>query len=78
MSVRAKFKVHSITEREGWGEHKLLRDVKLTPVVGGSEENKQFYAASPSGEIVLGCANADAAAQFEVGQEFYVDFTPAG
>lgn len=77
MAVRAKFKVTSIVRREGWGEFKEIQDIKLAPVCGGSAENKAFYAASPSGEINLGCANAAAAVQFELGKEYYVDFTPA-
>lgn len=77
MSVRAKFRVESITERKHWDRAKPnIKDVKLIPVMDDSPENKTFYAATPSGEIVLGCANAAAAAQFIVGQEFYVDFTP--
>lgn len=81
--VRAKFYVTSITRSTGhrptadgkW-EPCELRTVKLSPVSGGSEENKAFWAASPSGSIELGCANLEAAAHFELGQEVYVDFQP--
>jgi len=72
MGVRAKFKVTSITESTG-----SLKTVQLQPVVSGSEENKQFFKYSPSGQISLGVMNPDAAAQFAVDQEFYVDFTLA-
>lgn len=77
MSVRAKFKCHTITEREGWNGVKLVRDVKLIPVTSGSDENKRFYAATPGGSVEIACANAEAAAQFVIGREYYVDFTPA-
>lgn len=77
MNVRAKFVCVSITRRQGWGPHPEIRDVKLNPVSGGSDENKTFFAASPSGEITLGCANVVAADVFQLGGEYYVDFSPA-
>jgi hypothetical protein len=78
MSVRAKFKVNEITMRRHWTEGKgTLYTIKLTPVMGGSEENKKFYEASPAGQIELGTLNTDAGEQFELGGEYYVDFTKA-
>lgn len=71
MGVRAKFKVDSVKENNG------CVDVILYPVVGDSEENKKFYKYTPSGNILLSTVNADAAAQFQPGAEFYVDFTEA-
>lgn len=76
MSVRAKFKCESI-ERSRWQDGKEVHTVKLSPVYGGSEENKKFYAASPCGKIELGTLNPEAAAAFELGKSYYVDFTPA-
>jgi len=76
--VRAKFKVTEIAD-VNWGEQwPGVKNIVLAPVIDGSEENKAFYAATPGGFINLGVVNQAAAAQFEVGQEFYVDFTPAG
>lgn len=78
MTVRAKFKVQSITQSAGWGASPVrVFTVRLTPVVGGSEENKSFYAATPTGSIELGCTNEGVGEQFAIGQDFYVDFTPA-
>lgn len=74
MSVRAKFKVRSVTEHE-WAPGG--KSVELYPVTNGSEENKEFYKATPGGEIKLSTVNPAAAEQFKVGREFYVDFTPA-
>ena len=71
MSVRAKFKVWS-KEANGDGF-----EVQLHPVVGGSAENDRFYKYTPSGHVVLGTINPEAAEQFEVGDQFYVDFTKA-
>lgn len=77
MIVRAKFKVIEFTRREGWSGNKEIHGIKLHPVTGGSEENKSFFAATPSGTIELCCCNPDAVNQFELGKEYYVDFTPA-
>jgi len=49
----------------------------LSPVYSGSEENKQFFAATPGGSIMLHVVNEKGMAVFEEGKEYYVDFTPA-
>lgn len=73
-SVRAKFKCMQVTKQTGWAGYEFLYSSKFSPVTSGSEENAAFYAASPGGEISLSTAKAD---HFEVGREYYVDFTPA-
>ncbi len=78
MSVRAKFTVNSIT-RSKWGEQEV-QTIKLSPVYGNGDpehENTKFWQASPSGSIELGTVNEAAARQFELGKEYYIDFTPA-
>lgn len=72
MSVRAKFKVATVTESEGG-----VKTVKLHPVSSGSPENAEFFKWTPSGSIELGTINPAAAEQFKPGDQFYVDFTPA-
>lgn len=75
--VRAKFKVNEITEH-AYG-NQLMKTVKLTPVLKDADpdsENSKFWAASPNGEIRLGTLNLDAAAQFKINGEYYIDFTP--
>jgi hypothetical protein len=72
MSVRAKFKVTSITESEG-----SLKSIRLQPVVGGSPENEKFFKYTPGGQIELGTVNSAAAEQFIVGKLYYIDFTAA-
>jgi hypothetical protein len=79
MTVRAKFKVDSI-ERSKYGSDAEIQNVKLSAVYGGdkgSEENKKFWKYTPTGNISLGTINADAAAYFELGEEYYIDFTKA-
>lgn len=68
MSVRAKFKVSSIEESESG------KNIKLSAVTNGSEENEIFFKWSPSGSIQIGILNPETAAQFVVGREYYVDF----
>lgn len=70
--VRAKFIVDNISKSR-FGFHSIV----LTPVSNGSEENKAFWAATPGGKIEFNCINDNAINQFEVGKEFYVDFTLA-
>lgn len=72
MTVRAKFKVLSVTESEG-----NLKSARLQPVTSGSPENAEFYKWTPGGQIELSTMNPAAAEQFVPGKEFYVDFTPA-
>lgn len=72
MTVRAKFKVQSLTDA-GDG----MKSIVLQPVIGDNPENKEFFKWTPSGQISLGVLNPSAAEQFEIGKEFYVDFTPA-
>ena len=76
MSVRAKFKVTRI-ERSLWRKGVEVQTIVLLPVTSGSEENAQFYESTPSGEVKLGTVNAEAAAQFELEGEYYIDFTKA-
>lgn len=71
MSVRAKFK---LVRREEGSEGFSL---KFEPVTSGSPENDQFFKYTPWGELSLGTINAEAAREFTVGDEYYLDFTPA-
>lgn len=71
MTVRAKFKVASITKDENG------TSVSLRPVVSGSKENEEFFKLTPWGEIKIGTINPSAAEQFAPGAQLYVDFTLA-
>lgn len=91
MSIRAKFKVQKVeasqTMRKKLGgadneyETVEIRTIMLQPVyaVNGdpNHENTKFWNASPSGEIKLGTINQSAWEAFELGGEYYVDFTKA-
>jgi hypothetical protein len=78
MTVRAKFKVDSIEHFKSGTE--TLFNVKLSAVYGNGDpnhENTKFFRWTPSASIQLGTVNPAAAEQFELGKEFYVDFSKA-
>ncbi len=58
-----------------------LPTIEMSPVmaVPGDEthENSRFWKASPGGELRLNIDNPAGAEVFELGREYYVDFTPA-
>jgi hypothetical protein len=68
--VRAKFRVTKKSINDHGGDEVLMH-----PVTSGSQENEAFYKWTPGGEISLITINHDAAEQFVVGGEYYVDFT---
>lgn len=86
MEVRAKFQVVSIDPVPGTRYNPETKEqdpiemsnIKLEAVMDGtSQENKEFFEATPSGQINLNCANQEAAKAFEIGAQYYVDFTKA-
>ncbi len=85
--VRAKFKVVevrrmmsskkvSVDGRDMWTPCEM-QTIRLNPVSSGSEENKKFWEATPSGAIELGVINEEAWKGFELDKEYYIDFTLA-
>ncbi len=81
MTVRAKFKVETISRQKHWDKAQgEIQTIKLSPVYGNNDpqhENTKFWAATPSGSVELGTVNGSAAAYFELGEEYYLDFTKA-
>ena len=71
-NTRAKFRCQSVTKQEGWGGAKFVYNAKFFVVTGNSEENKQFFASTPTGTIEIGTVREDF---FEPGEEYFVDFT---
>jgi len=72
MSLLAKFKVGSVTDFAN-SNH----EVKLSPVISGSDENKSFSQYTPSGDIRMMINNPDAIGFFVAGEEYYVEFKKA-
>jgi hypothetical protein len=74
-TVRAKFVCNSVTKfKSGWGEYPFHFNYNFGVVSSDSDENKKFFAATPSGKVELSALNADL---FEVGREYYLDFSLA-
>ncbi len=71
--VRAKFKVTAVASDANNPD--AGGAVRLEPVTGGSAENEQFFRYTPGGGIDLNTVNSAALAQFQQGEEYYVDFT---
>lgn len=68
--VRAKFFVQEVG-RTTYGGKVVLRAVTR------GEDNKQWASATPSGEITMTIRNELALDFYDVGEEYYVDFTRA-
>lgn len=91
-NVLAKFKVVRIELTPGSkhvGKDSFGRDeyepctmhtVVMSPVYANNDpdhENYKFWQTTPTGEIRLGTINSEAAAAFELGKEYYVEFSAA-
>ena len=73
--TRAKFICNAVSKSKHWdGSGRFVYTAKFSPVMSGSEENKQFYAATPSGTIELAQFNEDV---FEPGRNYFIDFSEA-
>lgn len=74
MSVRAKFRVDRIEKTSG------TANIWMYPVVSSEpdSENSRFFAATPSGQLMLGVVNEKTAEQFEIGKAYYLDLIPVG
>ena len=78
--IRAKFICTSVLKTiehvnnlvTGKYEPKPVFRYKFQAVSSGSEENKQFFASTPSGSIELAALREDL---FELNQEYYIDFS---
>ena len=75
--TRCKVELQSISKSWSGGG----RAVKFVPVQSGSDENKQFHDATPTGSFEMTLSEAAAKAleldTASIGAEFYVDFAPA-
>lgn len=74
--VRAKFVVNTNKDNESADPAYKGNEINLYAVHSGSPENEAFFKMTPGGNITLVTVNPQVAAQFAVGKEVYVDFTP--
>ena len=75
--VRAKFQCVGINQM--FGNPDGSAEVRLIPVYGSSSNpaNAEWSKWTPSGEIKMLITNPPAIEAFELGKEYFVDFTPA-
>lgn len=75
MTTRCKFHCQSVRKFVGWGHDKVLvHEAEFTAVTSGSEENKQFFAATPTGSLKIGTYKEDV---FQPGKDYYLDIFEA-
>lgn len=76
--TRAKMTCISVKKYQGWGSGStpppMFFEAEFVPVTGTSEENKSFFASTPSGSLKLSTIRED---HFIPGKSYYVDFTEA-
>jgi len=78
MNTRAKFSCKDIKSVGiASSDARTNYEIILEPVYSGSEENREFFEYTPSGQIRLGVVSPTPAGQFQVGHDYYVDFTDA-
>jgi hypothetical protein len=78
--MRAKLKVTNITTYESSTAIGVTFNAvckKEAYPSDGIDEDNTFARWTPSAELKMQIANPDLIDKFELGQEFYVDFTPA-
>lgn len=69
--TRAKFSVTLKTQTpEGW-------KIELQAVTKTTPENEVFFKYTPMGKLEMALLQSETAELFEVGKEYYLDFTPA-
>lgn len=73
MNIKAKLRCDNV-EKVGNGEQIELNAVYSEDK---STENYSFSAATPSARLSMFISNPSAIGAFEVGKEYYLDFTPA-
>lgn len=75
MTVRAKFQLQSATQHS-W--HPNAKTLKFSAVYDTRiPEDQRFQEATPSGTFEMLCTNPAALEQFELGESYYFDITPA-
>lgn len=81
-TTRCKFTCASVTKRLSSSynpttkeyDPRVVFDFQFQVVCSGSEENKAFFASTPTGMIQVSTCSEES---FALGQEHYVDFTPS-
>lgn len=75
--IRCKFLCTQKTLNQYAGAPNNNYSLEFTAVYNNSPENKLFFAATPSGKITLSVVSETIFNNFELGKEYYLDFTIA-
>lgn len=76
-AVRAKFRCMSIAHSFTGNPDHSAATITLFPVWEQDGVNRKWSQATPSGKIEMLITNPSAVEQFDIGKEYFVDFTPA-
>lgn len=75
MTTRCKFQCSSVTKRKHYNsEPPFVFDAEFSAVTSGSDENKSFFASTPSGSLKVSTLRDDT---FVPGKFYYLDITEA-
>lgn len=66
-TVVIKVVIESVTNRKDGS-----KSIQASPVINGSEENKEFFKWTPSGNIEFFCLNPEV--DMKPGEEYFVEF----
>lgn len=75
--VRAKFQCLTKNHMHTGSTDAVQIEVRLNAVYANGEANKEWSKWTPNGQITMTITNPAAAELFELGKEYFVDFTPA-
>lgn len=75
--VRAKFKIQTISHHAGVNPGDFSATVVMVPVYGEGD-NASWSKYTPSGKLEMLITNEAAVDAFTIGEEYFLDFTPAG
>lgn len=76
-TMRAKLQVGTIERGNGYEKLTFHAVAAKQYQADGSDEDNTYAKYSPSATLVLQCNNPALHGQFNPGDKFYVDFTPA-
>lgn len=79
MSIRAKFRVSTVTDHyvHGNPKNECHKTVLLHAVTRDDGDPEDFWKYTPAGTLDITISYPDTAEQFVPGKSFYIDFTEA-
>jgi hypothetical protein len=74
--VRAKFICNTINHLPTTTPGDVCVHIGLSAVYNNGEANRDWSKYTPAGSLAMTITNPSAIDQFELGKEYYLDFTP--